>query len=667
MRILDLLKSGAVELNASAKTKDQAIEKLVSLHESVGNLADSKEYKKAIMLREEQGTTAIGEGIAVPHAKSDSVKTPGLAAITVKDGVDYEAPDGKPSDILFMIAAPVDGDLHLEILSRLMVMLMDPDFCNSLRNAKTTEEFLALIDTKEKEKYPDEVSAEAGAEAQAEDDQAPAEKQGYRILAVTACPTGIAHTYMAAEALEKAGEKLGYPLKAETNGSGGVKNALTKEEIAECDGIIIAADKNVKMARFEGKPVIKTSVSNGINKPEELIQKIVDGKAAIYHEEGGAQVSADDNLESESFGHKIYKHLMNGVSHMLPFVVGGGVLIALGFLIDTLMGNATMPDGSANGAFGFTSFAASVPFWIGKIAFSFMLPILAGYIAQSIADRPGLLPGILGGMIAAQGYTFNSMFENQNLVGDSTAVSGFLGALFAGFAAGLIVNLLKKAFDWLPKAMDGIKPVFLYPLLGTFLVGALMCIINPLIGVLNTSISNGLSSLGETSQVLLSIALAAMMAIDMGGPFNKAAYVFGTAAIADGNTWIMAAVMIGGMVPPIAIALSTTFAKKLWTEEEIKSGPVNYLMGLCFITEGAIPYAAADPLRVIPACMIGSALSGALTAAFDVTCPAPHGGIFTFAVCGHPFLYIVALIAGSILGGLALTLLKGLKQKKTAQ
>lgn len=661
MRILDLLKFGAVELNASAKTKDEAIEKLVSLHESVGNLADSKEYKKAIMLREEQGTTAIGEGIAVPHAKSDSVKTPGLAAITVKDGVDYKAPDGKPSDIIFMIAAPVDGDLHLEILSRLMVMLMDPDFCSSLRSAKTTEEFLNLIDSKEKEKYPDEVSAEAAA-----DTQSPVKKDGYRILAVTACPTGIAHTYMAAEALEKAGEKLGYPLKAETNGSGGVKNALTKEEIAECDGIIVAADKNVEMARFDGKPVIKTSVSNGINKPEELIKKIVDGKASVYHEEGGVQASADDDLEKEGMGHKLYKHLMNGVSHMLPFVVGGGVLIALGFLIDTLMGNATMPDGSANGAFGFTSFAASVPFWIGKIAFSFMLPILAGYIAQSIADRPGLLPGILGGMIAAQGYTFNSMFENQNLVGDSTAVSGFLGALFAGFAAGLIVNFLKKAFDWLPKAMDGIKPVFLYPLFGAFLVGALMCLINPLIGVLNTSISNGLSSLGDTSQLLLSIALAAMMAIDMGGPFNKAAYVFGTAAIADGNTWIMAAVMIGGMVPPIAIALSTTFVKKIWTEEEIKSGPVNYLMGLCFITEGAIPYAAADPLRVIPACMIGSALSGALTAAFNVTCPAPHGGIFTFAVCGHPLLYIVALVAGSILGGVVLTLLKGLKQKKAA-
>ena len=646
MKIIDLLKIGAIELNTSVATKDDAINKLVSLHETVGNLADAKAYKEAILLREEQGTTAIGEGIAVPHAKSDSVKVPGLSAITVKGGVDYESPDGKPSDILFMIAAPMDGDLHLEILSRLMVMLMEPEFCNALRNAQTPEEFLQIIDKKETEKYPEEAVVEAP------------KKDGYRILAVTACPTGIAHTYMAAEALEKAGEKMGYPLKAETNGSGGAKNVLTKAEIANCDGIIIAADKNVEMARFDGKPVVKTSVSNGINKPEELIQRIVDGKASVYHEEGGATASADDDLEKESFGHKIYKHLMNGVSHMLPFVVGGGVLIALGFLIDTLMGNATLPDGSANGSFGFTSFAASVPFWIGKVAFGFMLPVLAGYIAQSIADRPGLLPGMIGGMIAAQGYTFNSMFENQNMVGDSTAVSGFLGALFAGFAAGLIVNLLKKVFSWLPKAMDGIKPVFLYPLFGTFLVGALMCLINPAIGFLNTAVSNGLSSLGETSQILLSIVLAAMMATDMGGPFNKAAYVFGTAAIADGNTWIMAAVMIGGMVPPIAIALSTTFNKKKWNKEELKSGPVNYLMGLCFITEGAIPYAASDPIRVIPSCMVGSAVAGALTSLFNVTCPAPHGGIFTFIVCDHPLLYVVALVAGSIAGALMLALLK---------
>ena len=640
MKIIDLLKKDAIELNTSVASKSDAIDKLVALHEKAGNLLDVNAYKDAILAREAQGSTAIGEGIAVPHAKSESVKTPGLSAITVPNGVDYEAPDGKNSDILFMIAAPLDGDLHLEILSRLMVMLMEPDFCASLRGAKTTDEFLSIIDKKEAEKYPEEPKAEVP------------KKEGYRILAVTACPTGIAHTYMAAEALEKAGEKLGYPLKAETNGSGGAKNILTKKEIEECDGIIIAADKNVEMARFDGKHVIKTSVSNGINKPEELIKKIVDGKASIYHAEGD-ELEATDDDEKEGFGHKVYKHLMNGVSHMLPFVVGGGVLIALGFLIDTIAGNA-----DAGGTFGFTSPIASAVFWIGKAAFALMLPILAGFIAQSIADRPGLLPGIVGGVFAANGYTFQAFMENKDLVGDGSAVSGFLGALLAGFVAGLLVNLLKKAFSWMPKSMDGIKPVFIYPLLGTLLMGIFMCLVNPVVGAINTGVSNFLSSLGETSKLLLSVVLATMMAIDMGGPFNKAAYVFGTAAIADGNTWIMAAVMIGGMVPPIAIALSTTFNKKKWTKEELKSGPVNYLMGLCFITEGAIPYAASDPLRVIPSCMVGSAVAGALTSLFNVTCPAPHGGIFTFIVCDHPLLYIVALAVGSVAGAFMFSILK---------
>lgn len=640
MKIIDLLKKDAIELNTSVASKSDAIDKLVALHEKAGNLLDVNAYKDAILAREAQGSTAIGEGIAVPHAKSESVKTPGLSAITVPNGVDYEAPDGKNSDILFMIAAPLDGDLHLEILSRLMVMLMEPEFCASLRGAKTTDEFLSIIDKKEAQKYPEEPKAEVP------------KKEGYRILAVTACPTGIAHTYMAAEALEKAGEKLGYPLKAETNGSGGAKNILTKKEIEECDGIIIAADKNVEMARFDGKHVIKTSVSNGINKPEELIKKIVDGKASIYHAEGD-ELEATDDDEKEGFGHKVYKHLMNGVSHMLPFVVGGGVLIALGFLIDTIAGNADV-----GGTFGFTSPIASAVFWIGKAAFALMLPILAGFIAQSIADRPGLLPGIVGGVFAANGYTFQAFMENKDLVGDGSAVSGFLGALLAGFVAGLLVNLLKKAFSWMPKSMDGIKPVFIYPLLGTLLMGIFMCLVNPVVGAINTGVSNFLSTLGETSKLLLSIVLAAMMAIDMGGPFNKAAYVFGTAAIADGNTWIMAAVMIGGMVPPIAIALSTTFNKKKWTKEELKSGPVNYLMGLCFITEGAIPYAASDPLRVIPSCMVGSAVAGALTSLFNVTCPAPHGGIFTFIVCDHPLLYIVALAVGSVAGAFMFSILK---------
>ena len=617
---------------------------MIALHEKAGNLSDTAAYKEAILAREAQGTTAIGEGIAVPHAKSDSVKTPGLSAITVPGGVDYGAPDGKPSDICFMIAAPLDGDLHLEILSRLMVMLMEPEFCNDLRNAKTADEFLSIIDKKESEKYPEEKVEEQP------------KKEGYRVLAVTACPTGIAHTYMAAEALEKAGEKMGYPLKAETNGSGGAKNILTKKEIAECDGIIIAADKNVEMARFDGKPVVKTSVSNGINKPEELIQKIVDGKASVYHANEEEKSSVDDD-EKESFGHKLYKHLMNGVSHMLPFVVGGGVLIAFGFLIDTIAGNADV-----GGTFGFTNPVASVIFWIGKAAFALMLPVLSAYIAQSIADRPGLLPGFVGGVFAANGHTFQSMIDGVNsgngLVGDGNAVSGFLGALFAGFVAGIVVQLLKKAFSWMPKAMDGIKPVFIYPLLGTLLMGLIMAGVNPVIGQLNTLLANGLESLGATSRLLLSIVLAAMMATDMGGPFNKAAYVFGTAAIANGDTWIMAAVMIGGMVPPIAIALSTTFNKKKWTAEELKSGPVNYLMGLCFVTEGAIPYAASDPIRVLPSCMVGSAVAGALTSLFNVTCPAPHGGIFTFIVCDHPLLYVVALVAGSVVGALMLALLK---------
>lgn len=644
MRIIDLLKPEAITLGLDISSKDDAINALIGLHAAAGNLKDKDAYKAAILAREEQGSTAIGDGIAVPHAKTSAVKAPALAAITVKNGVDYGAPDGKPSDLLFMIAATEDGDVHLEILSRLMVMLMDPDFTAKLRAAQSVDEFLQIIDAQEKIKYPDE-------EVKPAENEAP---KGYRILGVTACPTGIAHTYMAAEALEKKAKEMGYSIKVETDGSGGAKNVLTKKEIEECDGIIVAADKNVEMARFDGKKVLKASVSSGINKPGELIQRVVDGKVPVYHSDGSEEPdSSEYSEEKESFGRKIYKHLMNGVSHMLPFVVGGGVLIALGFLIDTIAGNADV-----GGTFGFTNPVASAVFWIGKAAFSFMLPILAGYIAQSIADRPGLLPGIVGGLFAANGFTFKAFIANQGLVGDDKAVSGFLGALLAGFIAGVLVNGLKKAFSWLPKSMDGIKPVFIYPLLGTLLIGVVMCVLNPVVGVVNAALSNGLSSLGETSRVLLSIVLAAMMAIDMGGPFNKAAYVFGTAAIADGNTWIMAAVMIGGMVPPIAIALATTFFKNRWTKEELKSGPVNYLMGLCFITEGAIPYAASDPLRVIPSCMVGSAVAGLITSLFGCACPAPHGGIFTFIVVDHPFGYIIALVAGSVVGALMLALLK---------
>ena len=641
MKIIDLLSKDAIELNTDVASKEEAIDKLVLLHNSVGNLNDKEEYKKAILAREEQGTTAIGEGIAVPHAKTDAVKTPSLSVITVKNGVDYGAPDGKVSDVIFMIAAPPGGDVHLEILSHRMVMLMDANFVEKLRKATTSDEFLEIINNQEREKFPeDEIKQEI-------------KKDGYRVLGVTACPTGIAHTYMAAEALEKAGEKLGITVKVETNGSGGAKNILTKKEIEECDGIIVAADKNVEMARFDGKKVLKTNVSAGINKPEELINKVVEGKVSVYHHDGEKSSTDEYEEEKESFAHKLYKHLMNGVSHMLPFVVGGGVLIALGFLIDTIAGNA-----GAGSEFGSKNAIASVVFWIGKAAFAFMLPILAGYISQSIADRPGLLPGIVGGYLATTGATLSSP------TGDDTAVSGFLGALLAGFIAGILVNILKKAFSWLPKSMDGIKPVFIYPLLGTFLIGLFMFLINPIMGFVNTSVSTGLSNLGETSKILLSIVLATMMAVDMGGPFNKAAYVFGTAAIADGNTWIMAAVMIGGMIPPIAIAIATTLFKNKWTNEELKSGPVNYLMGLCFITEGAIPYAASDPLRVIPSCMAGSAVAGAITALFGCTCPAPHGGIFVFAVVDNPLGYLLALVVGSVVGAIMLGLLKKNKVQK---
>ena len=645
MKIRDLLRPEAIELSVSAGSKEEMIDRLISLHEKAGNLNSAAAYREAILAREAEGSTAIGEGIAVPHAKSDSVRQAGLAAATVPSGIDYGAPDGQPSDLFFMIAAPQDGgDVHLEILSRLMVMLMDPDFCNQLRTASDPEEFLQIIDRQEAEKYPEE---------QAEEPAKEEVQKGYRILAVTACPTGIAHTYMAAEALQQTAEKMGYTIKIETDGASGAKNIPTKEEIAACDGIIVAADKNVEMARFDGKRVLKTSVSAGINKPEELIQKIIDGKAPVYHAQGGAQEEDGAEEEKEGIGHRLYKHLMNGVSHMLPFVVGGGVLIALGFLIDTVAGNANV-----GSDFGQTSPVAAVVYWIGQAAFSFMLPILAGYISQSIADRPGLLPGIVGGYLATTGATL------ANPTGDATAVSGFLGALLAGFIAGIFVNWLKKGFQWMPKSMDGIKPVFIYPLIGTAMIGLFMLCINPFVGLINLGLTNGLTSLGTTSRLLLSVVLAAMMSIDMGGPFNKAAYVFGTAAVAAGSTWIMAAVMIGGMVPPIAIALSTTFNKKKWTAGELKSGPVNYVMGLCFITEGAIPYAAADPLRVIPSCMVGSAVAGALTATFQCACPAPHGGIFVFAVVDHPFGYLLALLAGSVAGALMLALLKKNKTEK---
>lgn len=632
MRIVDLLSKNSIKLNASPKSKSEAIDMLIDLQVKGGNIADKEAYKKGILAREEKGSTAVGEGIAIPHAKSEAVKAPSLAAMTVPDGVDYEALDDEPSNLLFMIAAPNDGDVHLEVLSRLMTILMDEDFRDDLLKAKDADEFLKVIDDMEKEKYPDEPAAEERSE------------NGYKVLAVTACPTGIAHTYMAAEALEKAGKKLGISIKVETNGSGGAKNILTQEEINACDGIIVAADKTVSMARFNGKKVIKTKVSDGIKIPEELINRIEAGDAPVYHHEGEADSSSSSTSDSEGFGRKLYKHLMNGVSNMLPFTVAGGIFIAIAFLIDSFGG------APQDGDFGSHLAAAAWFKTIGNYAFQFMIPVLAGYIGLSIADRPGFLVGMAGGAMAAAGATFASP--------GGDVPSGFLGALLAGFIGGYLTLCLERACNKLPKALNGIKPVLIYPLGGLAIVGIMMCAVNPVMGILNDGLSNFLNSMGDSSKVLLGCILGGMMAIDMGGPFNKAAYVFGVAAISQGNFNIMAAVMVGGMVPPIAIALATTFFKNRFTEEERKNGPVNYIMGLSFITEGAIPYAAADPARVIPSCIVGAATAGGISMAFGCTLRAPHGGIFVFPVVGHPLQYVIALAIGSVVGMLMLALLK---------
>lgn len=631
MRIVDLLSKESILLNGAPKTKSEAIDMLIDLQVKGGRIADKAEYKKGILARETMGSTAVGEGIAIPHAKSSSVTGPSLAAMTVPGGVDYESLDGEPSNLLFMIAAPNDGDVHLEVLSRLMTILMDEDFRAKLLSAKSKEEFVDVIDNMEKEKFPDEVQSAAKND-----------NKGYRVLAVTACPTGIAHTYMAAEALEKAGKKMGITIKVETNGSGGAKNILTKEDIENCDGIIVAADKSVEMSRFDGKKVISTKVSDGIKKPEELIENIVSGKAPVYHHTGA--VAADSSADNESFGRKLYKHLMNGVSNMLPFTVAGGIFIALAFLIDTIAG---APQDSN---FGMYTSAAAFFKTIGNVAFNFMIPVLAGYIGMSIADRPGFLVGLVGGSLAATGSTFTAV------AGDIP--SGFLGALFAGFVGGYLMLGLEKLCDRMPKSLNGIKPVLIYPLAGLGIIAVVMCAVNPFMGIINTAVSDFLNHMGSSSKVVLGCILGAMMSIDMGGPFNKAAYVFGTAAITTGGYDIMAAVMVGGMVPPIAIALSTTFFKSRWTEEERKNGPVNYIMGLSFITEGAIPYAAADPVRVIPSCMVGAAVAGGLSMLFNCTLMAPHGGIFVFAVVGNWAMYLVALAVGSIIGMLMLAALK---------
>lgn len=644
MRIIDLLDAKSIKLDAKVQTKQETLDMAVALMAESGKINDIETYKKGVYAREEEGTTGIGEGIAIPHCKSSAVSKPGLAAMVIPEGVDFDSLDGEKVNLLFLIAAPDTKDnVHLDVLSKLSVLLMDESFTAKLKSAKSVKEFLHVIDEAESQK-------DAGVS------EAEEKKGGARLLAVTGCPTGIAHTYMAAEALEKKAAELGHSIKVETRGSGGAKNVLTKAEIADADAIIVAADTQVPMERFDGKRVIICKVADGIGKAEELIRRAAEGDAKLYKATGsdGEMEAGDDG---ESAGHKIYKHLMNGVSHMLPFVVGGGILIALAFLIDGFMvdlnnipQNLIDKYGSVEAVksnFGvLTPVAAFLKNDVGGVAFGFMLPVLAGFIAMSIGDRPGLALGFVGGSIAANG------------------TSGFLGALVAGFLAGYTVVLLKKIFSKLPASMDGLKPVLLIPLFGLLIVGAVMVFaVEPVVGWLNTALNNGLKNLSGANMILLGALLAGMMSVDMGGPVNKAAYVFGTAAIAEGNYGIMAAVMIGGMVPPIAIAIATLIFKNKFTAEQRKAGPTNFVMGLSFITEGAIPFAASDPLHVIPPCVVGSAVAGGLSAAFDCTLMAPHGGIFVFPVVGNALMYLVALVIGS----LAAAFLLGAFKKKVTE
>lgn len=637
MTIRDLLAAESINLNGTPAGKTEALNQCIDLMAKSGKIADVEKYRKGVFAREEEGTTGIGMGIAIPHCKSDAVTKAGLAAMVVKDGVDFESLDGTPAKIIFLIAAPnTEDNVHLQVLSKLSVMLMDEQFTNSLINAGSVDEFLNIIDSAEKAKDEKEAAKEAKAKEPVE-----VKKDDVFIVAVTACPTGIAHTYMAAEAIEKKAKELGYQVKVETRGSGGAKNVLTDDEIAKAAGVIVACDTNVPTDRFDGKKVIECQVSDGINKTEELIKRIAAGDAPVFKASGKKEASHSSVGGKESIGHQIYKHLMNGVSHMLPFVVGGGILIAIAFLIDGFSVDLSSLPADQRANFGTITQAAAMFKGIGGTAFGFMLPILAGFIAMSIADRPGLAVGFVGGSIAANG------------------TSGFLGALVAGFVAGYIVLLLKKVFSKLPESLDGMKPVLLYPLLGIFLVGVIMqFVVEPPIGALNTAINNGLNGLNGASAVVLGVLLGGMMSVDMGGPVNKAAYVFGTASIAAGNYNIMAAVMIGGMVPPIAIALATIFFKNKFTAEERKAGPTNFIMGLSFITEGAIPFAASDPLHVLPACVVGSAVAGGLSMAFGCTLMAPHGGIFVVPTIGNPLMYLVALVIGSFIACGLLGLLK---------
>jgi PTS system fructose-specific IIC component len=631
MRIIDLLDKNGIDLLGKPAAKEETIRRLVDLMDKTGSLSDKEIFRLAVMKREEEGTTGIGEGVAIPHGRSSAVKNAKLAAMVIRAGADFDSLDGEPAFLYFLIAVPeVANDLHLEVLSKLSTILMDEAFRAKLIAAPDVETFLKLVDQKEREKF--------GVASPATVDK---KKDSYQILAVTACPTGIAHTYMAAESLENKANEMGIAIKVETNGSGGVKNQLTAAEIAAADCIIIAADTNVEMERFNGKPVIQTKVAKGIHKPQELIEEALSGKVALYHSEHEKSETEQQTTEKQGIGRKIYKDLMNGVSHMLPFVIGGGILIALAFLFD---------DYSINPA----TFGSNTPFaaflkTVGGTAFAFMLPVLAGYIAMSIGDRPALAVGFVGGMLA------------------NTGGSGFLGALLAGFAAGYLVVGLKKVFSKLPNSLEGIKPILLYPFFGILLIGALIIfVINPPVAAINTWMTAMLNSMGSSSKVVLGIVLGGMMAVDMGGPVNKAAYVFGTASLASGQFDIMAAVMVGGMVPPLGIALCTTFFRNRFTKKEREAGGANYIMGLSFITEGAIPFASEDPVRVIPSCIVGAATAGGLSMFFGCTLMAPHGGIFVFPVVGNPISYVIALMAGSVVTMILLAILKKPKVQESA-
>ena len=633
MKITELLDRRSILLNGAPASKKDALDQMIALMVKSGKIRDEEAYRQEVYRREEEGTTGIGEGIAIPHGKCDAVIKPGLAAMVIPNGVDFDSLDGQPVHLIFLIAAPNTKDnIHLDVLSKLSMLLMDEKFVENLKNAKTVDEFLEIVDHADQEKpdVDDQLAAQT--------ENAPVQYK-CRILAVTSCPTGIAHTYMAAEGLEKAAKAAGCFIKVETRGSGGAKNVLTDQEIKDADCIIVAADAKVPMDRFHGKKLIECQVTDGISKADQLVERAIKGDAPVY--QAGNPSSESETKNSGGTAHKIYTHLMNGVSHMLPFVIGGGILIALAFLIDGLCVDVNSLSEEARANFGTITPVAAALKNIGNLAFGFMLPVLAGYIASSIGDRPALAVGFVGGMVAANGK------------------SGFLGALVAGFLAGYLILALKKVFSKLPESIEKITPVLLYPLFGILLIGLIMIyIVEPPIGALNTGLNTALTNMSGSSKILLGIIVAGMMSIDMGGPFNKAAYVFGTASIAAGNYDIMAAVMIGGMVPPCAIALASILFKNKFTKDERKSAPVNFIMGLAFITEGAIPYAAADPLHVLPSCIIGAAVAGALSMAFGCTLMAPHGGIFVFPVVGNAVMYLAALVVGTVVGAVLLGLLK---------